>query len=463
MSAPVTFSIEKKLKGTLGRAGIIHTPHGPIHTPTLTVVGTKGTVKSLTPEEMHRYVSNEAVLANTYHLYLQPGHDVVREAGGLHAFMHWDGPMLTDSGGFQVFSLGAAFGKGISKFIKHTPKADQEHTELNVYSKEHAQTQGKLCAVDEEGVTFTSHMDGSLHRFTPERSIEIQHALGADIMFAFDECTSPTADYSYQKEALDRTHRWAKRSLLMHKQLITDEMKQESFKHHTPTPVLPSLRSVAVNTSHSERQTRGGNYRTGDTGTRRKRAKQVWGQGLFGIVQGGLEEDLREKSARELAGMEFDGYGIGGCFSKEDLTSSIERVNTILPEEKPRHLLGIGEPEDLFRGVETGCDTFDCVAPTRIARTGQLYTHTGKINLANHAFRRDFGKPDEHCDCYVCEHYTRAYLAHLFRAGEMLGAHLASIHNLYFIVDILKNIRQSILDDQYQTQKEVFLSLYTRK
>lgn len=396
MASPVTFEVVKKLDGTLGRAGIIHTPHGDIETPAFVVVGTKGTVKSLKPEDLRDYVGNQVSLANTYHLYLQPGHEVVKEAGGLHNFSGWQMPTMTDSGGFQVFSLGAAFGKGVTKFAK----GDVVHEEgLNVYSKELALEHGKLCVIDEEGVTFTSHIDGSLHRFTAERSIEIQHAIGADIIVAFDECTSPTADYEYQKEAMERTHRWAKRSILAHKQ------NYEALKK----------------------------------------------QGLYGVVQGGRFTDLRQESARTLSAMDFDGFGIGGSFSKEDLGESLRVVNEILPEDKPRHLLGIGEPEDIVQGMRMGCDTFDCVQPTRLARTGTAYVHDksetgiGKINLMNTKFQRDFSKLDEGCSCMVCEKYTKAYIAHLFRSHEMLGAHLLSIHNLYTIVEFTKNLRESIL------------------
>ena len=394
---PVTFETIKKQSGTLGRAGIIHTPHGDIETPAFVVVGTKGTVKSLKPEDMREYVGNQVALANTYHLFLQPGQEVLKEAGGLSEFANWDMPTITDSGGFQVFSLGAAFGKGVTKFAKDATIEKQENAGLNVYSKKFAEDHGKLCVIDEEGVTFTSHLDGSMHRFTAERSIEIQHDIGADIIIAFDECTSPTADKKYQKEAMDRTHRWAKRSIMAHK----------------------------------------GNY------------EALKKQGLFGVVQGGRHLDLRQESAQILGSMDFDGFGIGGSFSKEDLGESLRVVNEILPEDKPRHLLGIGEPEDIVQGVAHGCDTFDCVAPTRIARTGTIYERTNnghkRTNLLNTKYQRDFSRPDESCDCYVCTHYTKAYLAHLFRSGEMLGPHLASIHNLYFIVNFTKRLREDIL------------------
>lgn len=399
MKPPISFEIIKRQPGTLGRAGIIHTPHGDIETPAFVVVGTKGTVKSIKPEDMRDYVGNQVALANTYHLFLQPGDDVVKAAGGLHKFSNWDMPTITDSGGFQVFSLGAAFGKGVTKFAQNAEEAERaaQNSGLNVYSKELASEHGRLCVIDEEGVTFTSHIDGSMHRFTAERSIEIQQNIGADIIIAFDECTSPTADKDYQVEAMERTHRWAKRSILAHKQ------NYEALKK----------------------------------------------QGIYGVVQGGRHLDLRRESARVLAAMDFDGYGIGGSFTKDDMGDAIRVVNEILPEDKPRHLLGIGEPRDIVEGVSLGCDTFDCVAPTRIARTGTIYERTAdghkRVNLKNAKYTRDFSKPDESCDCYVCQNYTKAYLAHLFRAGEMLGPHLASLHNLYYIVNFTKRLREEIL------------------
>ena len=401
---PVTFKIEKKLPGSLARAGVISTPHGDIETPAFVAVGTKGTVKSLKPEDLEEVVGAQVALANTYHLFLQPGDGVVKEAGGLHAFSQWKLPTFTDSGGFQVFSLGVAFGKGVTKFAKDAAAADAEavNAGLNVYSKEFATEHGKLCVIDEEGVTFTSHIDGSMHRFTPERSIEIQHNIGADVIIAFDECTSPTADYDYQKEAMERTHRWAKRSIMAHKQ------NYEALKK----------------------------------------------QGIFGVVQGGRHLDLRQESAKVLSEMDFDGFGIGGSFSKEDLGESLKVVNEILPEDKPRHLLGIGEPEDILDGVLNGCDTFDCVAPTRLGRTGTIYTETGqlnkwglptyeKLNLLNEKFTRDFSPLDTSNS--PMNVYTRAYLRHLFKASEMLGPHLASLHNLWTIVNYTKEVHDYIL------------------
>lgn len=407
---PVNFKIEKKSAKSLARAGVISTPHGDIKTPAFVVVGTKGTVKSLKSDDLTNYVGNEVTLANTYHLFLQPGPDLVEELGGLNKFTNWKTPTITDSGGFQVFSLGAAFGKGVTKFATDPSLVKQEPSGLNIYSKELATEHGKLCIIDEEGVTFTSHIDGSMHRFTAERSIEIQHKIGADIIIVFDECTSPTADYDYQVEAMDRTHRWAKRSILAHKQ----------------------------------------NYYA------------LKKQALYGVVQGGRFMDLRKKSAEVLSGMDFDGFGIGGSFSKNDLYESLEIVNKTLPEEKPRHLLGIGEPEDLVLGILNGCDTFDCVNPTRLARTGTIYARTGvykttscgtltypeiiKINLRNNKYQSDLSLLDEMSDGYVAKTYSKAYLAHLFRANEMLGAHLASIHNLHTIVNFTKELREQLLE-----------------
>ncbi|MDD5152775.1 MAG: tRNA guanosine(34) transglycosylase Tgt, partial [Candidatus Pacebacteria bacterium] len=268
-------------------------------------------------------------------------------------------------------------------------------------------TAGKLAKIDEDGVTFKSFKDGSEHRFTPERSMEIQHNIGADMIFAFDECTSPTAPYEYQKEAMERTHRWAKRSLDYHK---------------------------------------------------KSEASQA--QGLLGIVQGGRHRDLREESARVLAGMDFDGYGIGGSFNKEDMDSAVGWVNAILPENKPRHLLGIGEPRDLFGAVENGCDLFDCVAPTRMGRNGSLYTNDGRININNREFVEDFTPIDSECDCYTCKNYTRSYVAHLSRSKEMLAGTLASIHNLRFIIALVEKMRLAIIDGSFDSFKKTFISRY---
>ncbi len=389
VTSPISFDIQKK-KGK-ARAGILHTPHGDIETPAFVAVGTKGTVKSLTPE-MVRLVGTQIMLANTYHLYLQPGDEVVRDSGGLHAFTGWDGPMMTDSGGFQVFSLGVAFGKQVTKVAK-TEEITQSLTP-SVFDEDVATQHGQLAVIDEEGVTFTSHINGSLHRFTPERSIEIQHNLGADIIVAFDECTSATASYDYQKEALDRTNRWAERS----------------WKAHTQ-----------------------------NTNAARKQA-------LFGVVQGGRYEDLRRYSAKKIAEMPFDGFAIGGSYVKEDLDTVVGWVCDELPEAFPRHLLGIGEPGDLISGIEKGIDMFDCVVPTRLGRTGTLYTKKGKISILHAKYVRDFSPPETGCSCYTCSNFTCAYLSHLFRANEMLAGTLASIHNLNFLVSLVRTARKNIFE-----------------
>lgn len=400
------FKIEKKLPGKLGRAGVIHTPNGDILTPSFVVVGTKATVKSMTPE-MLKSLGAQVVLANTYHLYLQPGNELVKRGGGFAKFMGWQGPSMTDSGGFQVFSLGAAFGEHVSKVAKvgdeNKKKVDDGGTG----------NQGKLAKIDEEGVTFKSHLDGSSHRFTPESSMAVQFDLGADIIFAFDECTSPQATHEYQKEAMERTHRWAMRCLNAHEKLDTENV-----------------------------------------------------QALFGVVQGGRHEDLRKESAKVLSEMKtengsmFDGFGIGGSFDKDDMGTAVAWVNESLPEEKPRHLLGIGDPIDILLGVENGCDLFDCVAPTRIARNGSLYTKNGNINITNSKYRTDFSPIEEGCQCYTCKNYTKAYLAHLFHAKEILANTLASVHNVYFIVNFVHQIRQAMLEDRFEEFKEEFIKNY---
>jgi queuine tRNA-ribosyltransferase len=418
------FKIEKKLKGSLGRAGILSTPHGVIHTPAFVPVGTKASVKALTPEQV-KDLGAEVVLTNTYHLYLQPGDELVAKAGGLHEFMNWKGPIITDSGGFQVFSLGAAYGKEISKVTKITDPS------LLIPERFDDSDAPRLAKIGQDGVSFKSHLDGSIHYITPEKSVEIQHNLGADIIFAFDECISPTEDFKYQEEALERTHLWADRSLKEHRKLA---------------------QANALRRSHSILE---GQDISGSSEDSFK-----YSPALFGIVQGGRDENLRKKSAKFIGSLEFDGFGIGGSFAKEDMSTAVKWVNEILPEEKPRHLLGIGEPEDLFMGIENGVDLFDCVAPTRNARNGSLYTKKGKINITNTAYREDFSNIEEDCGCYTCGHYTRAYLSHLFHGKEMLAGTLASIHNLYFIINLVKKIRQSILDADFFEFKERFLREY---
>ena len=432
---PKFFEVVRR-HGNRARVGIIHTPNGDIQTPAFIAVGTKAVVKALTIDQV-KDLGAQAVLANTYHLYLAPGDELVRSAGGLGKFMNWKGPTFTDSGGFQVFSLGAAFNKGGSKIITRgaapfedslkvndesgTKKVRSSHMEaenrdeLDDDSKSNHVSNGMPATIDEDGVNFSSFMDGSKHRFTPESSMKIQSNLGADIIFAFDECTSPLAPKEYQIEAMDRTHRWAKRSLDSHRELET--MRNEAGIVH---------------------------------------------QALFGIVQGGRHEDLRKESARIIGSMDFDGFGIGGSFDKDDMYTVVGWVNDILPFEKPKHLLGIGEPEDFFGGIENGADTFDCVTPTRLGRNGSLYTSVGKINIRNARFAKDMGIIDPECNCSTCKNYTPAYLHHLFRNGEMTAGTLASIHNLHFLVNLVEKIRLSLLDGSYEKFKEEFLLKYKR-
>jgi queuine tRNA-ribosyltransferase len=417
MSA-ITFKVEKQThyftKATRGeRVGVLTTSHGIIHTPAFAPVGTKASVKGILPEQLAA-LGAEVVLANTYHLYLQPGEKIIKDAGGLAKFMNWHGPTMTDSGGFQVFSLGAAFGKGLSKFSGMrdfvNPSSDNEFTK-----SEHS----RLVSIDDEGVSFTSHLDGSLHRFTPERSVEIQHALGADIFFAFDECTSPTEPYEYQKEAMERTHRWAERSLKTHRQ-NTDANKK---------------------------------------------------QAIFGIVQGGRHEDLRKESAHAISSLGFDGIGIGGSFSKEDMRGALSAAVNELPEELPRHFLGIGEPGDILEGIANGMDLFDCVAPTRLGRHGSIYTKHGLIHLKNEKYRTDFTPLSECWDFVspssddgltksITSGFSYAYVSHLLRNGEMLGAVIASMHNLGFILNLVAGARQAILDGRFEKFREDFVREY---
>ncbi len=408
----------------MARAGVIHTPHGDIKTPAFVTVGTKATVKAI-PPEMLKDLGAQVALANTYHLYLQPGEATIKNHGGIHKFMNWHGPTMTDSGGFQVFSLGSAFGKGITKLIKGrnanknfgSDYEDEiplpERTELSkLDTEDHVM---KSAKIDAQGVMFRSIIDGSSHYFTPEKSIQIQNDIGADIIFAFDECTSPHEPIHYQAEALDRTHRWAKQCLAYH-----------------------------IKSGYAE------------------------GQALFAVVQGGRHESLRRESAKALSemnidGEHFDGYGIGGSFDKEDMSTAVAWVNSELPKDKPRHLLGIGEPEDLFNAVENGCDLFDCVMPTRNGRNGSIITSSGKINILNTEYREDLRPIEEGCDCYTCKNYTRSYVAHLFRAKEMLAGTLASVHNLYFLIHLVDRMRQSILDGNFKEMKEDFLKGYNSK
>lgn len=349
------------------RRGRVTTAHGAFNTPAFMPVGTKASVKSMTPEELTE-VGAEIILANTYHLYLRPGHKIVEELGGLHRFMNWRGPILTDSGGFQVFSL------------------------------------CKLRKITEEGVQFSSHLDGSRHLLTPESAIEIQESLGSDIIMPLDECTPYPADRAYTLSSMEMTHRWAKRC---------------------------------------------------------KAAKRNDIQALFGIVQGGMYADLRAESAKALVEMGFDGYSIGGLSVGEEKALMEEMVLTAvgrLPEDKPRYLMGVGTPEDLVFAVEAGVDMFDCVMPTRNARNGTLFTRKGKLVIKNSRFERDPGPIDESCGCYACRNYSRAYLRHLYMAGEILASRLNTIHNLWYYLNLMKEMRRSIEGGRFQDFKKGFFS-----
>lgn len=388
---------------TGGRTGVIRTPHGDIQTPAFIPVGTKATVKAVRPDEVAE-LGGQAVLSNAYHLYLQPGSDLIDEAGGLGKFMNWPGPTFTDSGGFQVMSLGSGFKKVISM-----ESTGEQNDELVAVGKE------RLSNVDDDGVTFKSHLDGSMHRFTPEISMRVQHELGADIMFAFDELTTLVNTRGYQEESLERTRLWAIRCIKEHFRL-TEE------RSHRPY------------------------------------------QALFGVLQGAQYEDLRRKAARDLGAMDFDGYGIGGALEKENLGIIIRWVCEELPENKPRHLLGISEPDDLFEAIKTGADTFDCVSPSRVARNAAIYTRDGRYNLTGAKYRRDFGPLDPDCTCYTCQNYSRAYLRHLYKAKEMLFSTLCTIHNEHFVVSLVAEIRQAMIDGRFdELETEVLGRYYAKK
>ena len=364
MKHAVTYELLKKDKRTKARRGIVHTPHGDIQTPVFMPVGTQATVKAMRPEQVKEMGAN-IILSNTYHLYLRPGHEIVKEAGGLHKFMNWDRAILTDSGGFQVFSL------------------------------------GKLRKITEEGVKFQSHIDGSRHMLTPEKAVEIQNALGSDIMMAFDECAPYPADRTYVKNSLERTTRWLARCKEAHKDI--------------------------------ERQS------------------------LFGIMQGGMYKDLRKQSAEEITALDLPGYAIGGL-SVDILDDCVD----YLPSDKARYLMGVGSPDYLFEGVERGVDMFDCVLPTRIARHGLCTTSHGRVNIKNAKYERDFTPLDPECDCYTCRNYSKAYLRHLFKADEMLSAMLLSNHNIHFLLKMMENIRTAIEEDRFLEYKEEFYSKYGR-
>jgi queuine tRNA-ribosyltransferase/7-cyano-7-deazaguanine tRNA-ribosyltransferase len=390
----IGFTVTHQLAGTAARLGRIETAHGVVDTPAFLPVGTQATVKTLTPDDLVG-LGAQGVLANTYHLFLRPGADLIEQLGGLHSFMAWPGTIMTDSGGYQAFSLGLALEHGVGKIAKMFPGATEAPARP---------IKKRLTRIDERGVEFASHLDGTRYLLTPEVSIRVQQQLGSDLVVAFDECTSPLSDYAYTRTALERTHRWA-------------------------------LRCVDA--------------------WQPRRA----GQGLYGIVQGGAYRDLREMSARFIGDLQFDGMAIGGSLgrSKADMHAILEWTIPLLPENRPRHLLGIGEPADLFECVERGIDTFDCVGPTRLARHGGLYTSTGRLNILRAAIRTDTGPIDVGCGCYTCRTFSRAYLRHLFVADEMLAYRLATIHNLHYILDLMARIRASIADGSFRGLKHATL------
>lgn len=364
-----TFQFDLMASDGNARAGIFHTPHGDIPTPIFAPVGTQATVKSLTQRHL-KELDAKLILANTYHLYLRPGDDLVAEMGGLHQFMSWDGPILTDSGGFQVFSL------------------------------------SDMREVDEDGVTFKSYIDGSTHRFTPERSVAIQENLGADIIMAFDECAEPY-DREYSERAMDRTHRWAERC---------------------------------------------------------KQAKTRDDQALFGIVQGGIFPKLREESAAYIASLDFPGNAIGGLSvgeTKAEMHAMLEIVNDVLPADKPRYLMGVGTPQDLVQCVKRGVDIFDCVLPTRLARHKSAMTDTGRMNMMNAQYARDERPISKTCTCYTCQNYSRAYIRHLIQSREFLSGTLLSIHNIHTLLNLVRKLRQAILDGQFDDYADQYLSQLT--
>ena len=397
--------------GAKARAGVITTAHGPIATPAFIPVGTKATVKAVLPEAMTQ-LGAQALLANAYHLYLQPGHDLVDDAGGLGAFMNWPGPSYTDSGGFQVMSLGAGFRKVLSSEFSGGVSARTASGEDDAV----AEGKERLAHVDDDGVTFRSFINGDVHRFTPEISMQIQHGLGADVMFAFDELTTLMNSRRYQEQALERTRLWAIRCLAEHARL--------SFERtHRPY------------------------------------------QQLWGVIQGAQYEDLRRQAAHDLGAMEvdgwtFDGFGIGGALEKENLGTIVGWVTDELPEQRPRHLLGISEVDDLFVAIAAGADTFDCVSPSRVASNSAVYTRTGRVNLTGARYRRQFAPIDESCDCYTCTHYTAAYIHHLFRAKEMLSSTLCTIHNERFVVRLVDEIRAAIPAGDFDALREERTAAY---
>ncbi|MBQ8827520.1 MAG: tRNA guanosine(34) transglycosylase Tgt [Clostridia bacterium] len=357
--AAVTYELIKECKQSGARLGRLHTPHGVIETPCFMPVGTQASVKGISPDEL-RSMNANIILSNTYHLYLRPGHELVREAGGLHGFMNWDKAILTDSGGFQVFSL------------------------------------AKLRKITEEGVAFRSHLDGSKHFLSPEYAMEIENALGADIIMAFDECAPYPSSYDYTKKSMERTTRWAERCLNAHKD--------------------------------TERQA------------------------LFGIVQGGMYADLRKISAKDLVSLDFPGYAIGGLSVGEPanlMNEMLDETVPLLPKNKARYLMGVGSPDYLIEGVFRGIDMFDCVLPTRIGRNGTVMTSKGRLIVRDARYSRDFSPMDSECDCPACRSHTRAYIRHLLKAGEMYGLRLATIHNLHYLLNLMNQIRDAIMNDGF--------------
>lgn len=425
------FSFQIKKSDGLARSGVISTPNGEIETPAFVPVATQASVKAVSPLDL-KEAGVSVVIANTYHLHLRPGEEIIEKAGGLHRFMGWDGPVMTDSGGFQVFSLGFGMEQGVGKIANIFP----EETEGFLEKQKEWGRQAKLARVDNEGVEFTSHLDGSLLRLTPEISIEIQKKLGADIILAFDECTSPLHDYEYTKKALGRTHNWAVRSL--------EAMGISSSSAARSS----SLDCMEFSPNGSNNKTR---------------------QAIYGIVQGGHFRDLREESVRYICSLPFDGVAIGGDLgrSKKEMHQILEWVAPFLPESMPRHLLGIGEVEDIFEGVERGMDTFDCVMATRLARCGQVLVcknfrplevrNKFRVDLTKAVFQEDLSSIEEDCDCYTCGNFSRAYLSHLFRARELLAFRLLTIHNLRFMVRLMKRIRESIAGGTFKELKSEWL------
>ena len=369
MSSPVTFELLHTCKQSGARLGVVHTPHGDIPTPIYMPVGTQATVKAMTPREMEE-IKAKIILSNTYHLHLRPGEDIIREAGGLHQFMDWHHPILTDSGGFQVFSL------------------------------------SELRKITEEGAAFRSHLDGSKQFISPEISMDIQEALGSDIAMAFDVCSAYPCDHKTAEEAMHRTHRWAERCK----------------KHHTRSD-----------------------------------------QAVFGIVQGAFYEDLRIESAKTLADMDFPGYGIGGLSVGEPkpvMYEMLEKIEPYMPKNKPRYLMGVGTPDCFLEGILRGVDMFDCVLATRIARNGTCFTRNGRLVVRNAQYARDFTPIEEGCDCYACQHFTRAYVRHLLKADEITGGRLASIHNLRFLIRMMEEIREAIAQDRFLDYRREFYERY---